>query len=126
MYVTIGAADVIDVVIAGAGGINISYYASYASAPGIAITNATVAAVGTYVLVPSPGVGNVNTLFGISIYNASATNSATLTIRYNNGVPQQQLFVAILPPGFTLIYDGGPGPGGGEGWQVYDTIGTKQ
>ena len=126
MYITNGATDVIDVVIAIPGpGISISYYASYASVPGILITNGTAVVAGTVTLMPAPGIGNTNTLFGISVFNGS-TNSATLTFRYNNAPSIQPVYVAILPPGFTLNYDGGPGPGGGEGWQIYNTSGTKQ
>jgi len=124
MYATISTADVIEVILTGTA-VNVSYYSVYASSPGLGIDNGTSVPAGTYQLMPSPSPTTSNQLLGVTIYNASTTNSVSLLVRYNNAPSIQQLYVAVLPPGFTLIYDGGPGPGGGQGWAIYNTAGTK-
>lgn len=124
MYATISTSDVIEVILTGTA-VNVSYYSVYAASPGIGIDNNNGVPAGTYQLMPSPSPSTSNQLLGVTIYNASSTNSVSLLVRYNNAPLIQQLFVAVLPPGFTLIYDGGPGPGSGQGWQIFNTLGTE-
>ncbi len=81
-------------------------------------TNTKVTSVGTTTIVGSPAASTQRNIKTLIIVNTHATTANTVTVDYDDGTTQYQLFKRTLAAGESIVYDED-----GGGWTVRDSVG---